>query len=119
MSLIGTDPLVGTAVGETAKSVSFLECQRVTDEAFETCSLERRRHPPPLAVVMPTTDLTLQPDTPDGWERALYAFLAEKERPSGSAGLHLLRHTAPSLRLRGRRIYTLTAKGRREHAKLH
>ena len=48
--------------------------------------------------VMPTTDLTLQPHTPDRWERALYAFLAEKERPSGSAGLHLLRHTAPSLR---------------------
>ena len=33
---------------------------------------------------MPTTDLTLQPDAPDRWERALYAFLAEKERRSGS-----------------------------------
>ena len=31
-----------------------------------------------------TTDLTLQPDAPDRWERALYAFLAEKERRSGS-----------------------------------
>ena len=34
--------------------------------------------------LMPTTDLTLQPDAPDRWERALYAFLAEKERRSGS-----------------------------------
>ena len=33
---------------------------------------------------MTTTDLTLQPDAPDRWERALYAFLAEKERRSGS-----------------------------------
>ena len=33
---------------------------------------------------MPTTDLTLQPDAPDRWERALCAFLAEKERRSGS-----------------------------------
>ena len=34
--------------------------------------------------LMPTIDLTLQPDAPDRWERALYAFLAEKERRSGS-----------------------------------
>ena len=34
---------------------------------------------------MPTTTaLTLEPDAPDRWERALYAFLAEKERRSGS-----------------------------------
>ena len=34
---------------------------------------------------MPTmTALTLEPDAPDRWERALYAFLAEKERRSGS-----------------------------------
>ena len=28
--------------------------------------------------------LILQPNAPDRWERALYAFLAEKERRSGS-----------------------------------
>ena len=33
---------------------------------------------------MTTTDLTLQSDAPDRWEKALYAFLAEKERRSGS-----------------------------------
>ena len=34
---------------------------------------------------MPTADpLVLQADTPDRWERAPYAFLAEKERRSDS-----------------------------------
>ena len=31
-----------------------------------------------------TTSLTLDPTAPDRWERALYAFLAEEERRSGS-----------------------------------
>ena len=30
------------------------------------------------------TALTLEPDAPDRWGRALYAFLVEKERRSGS-----------------------------------
>ena len=33
---------------------------------------------------MPTGAIVLQPDAPDRWERALCAFLAEKERRSGS-----------------------------------
>ncbi len=33
---------------------------------------------------MPTDALVLQSDAPDRWEKALYAFLAEKERRSGS-----------------------------------
>ena len=34
--------------------------------------------------LMPTGAIVLQPDAPDRWERALCAFLAEKERRSGS-----------------------------------
>ena len=33
---------------------------------------------------MPIDALVLQSDAPDRWEKALYAFLAEKERRSGS-----------------------------------
>ena len=33
---------------------------------------------------MPIDALVLQSDAPDPWEKALYAFLAEKERRSGS-----------------------------------
>ena len=33
---------------------------------------------------MPTEAIALQSDAPDRWERAFYAFLAEKERRSGS-----------------------------------
>ena len=33
---------------------------------------------------MPTEAIVLQSDAPDRWEKALYAFLAEKERRSGS-----------------------------------
>jgi integrase/recombinase XerC len=39
----------------------------------------------PKEMPMPDDTLVLQSDAPDRWEQALYAFLAEKERRSGSA----------------------------------
>ena len=35
-------------------------------------------------ILMPTEAIVPQSDAPDRWERALYAFLAEKERRSRS-----------------------------------